>query len=501
DNASNENGYVIYASTDGVNFTTQAGLTPGWQANAIPGTGSTGTTTVTGLSNVEQLYWRVYAVSEGRLSAAPAAIHPPSALTFTNFQPTSATLNWADSPDDAGYIILNSTNGADFAFVAQVPANAISYNAGGLTAGVSYAWRVQAINPRAASSAIQGSTPAVVITAPADNSTFLQSNTIHFDATATDALQGDLTPVIEWSSDIDGALGTGGSLNRSNMSLGQHVITAEATSPNGLTAVATITITVTDAGGNVPPQLFITAPVNNSVFMQGANVTFTGTANDLQDGNLSANIQWSSSIDGALGTGSSVSTNALSVGIHIITAQVTDSDNLTSTKTIRVYVTDLNGNLPPDLVILSPVCGIPGQGAHRLQRRHQRPHPMDVEPGRRAGCRLIQLRLVRAERGRAHHHRLGDGRQLRPDRYGRDRDHRPAACSGGRRSARHVQRLGGYLRGLSCAPLRRELGTARAVPRFALPEQRLLPELSLLRRAGVLHPLEHGRYSRARTAV
>ncbi|MBV6466022.1 MAG: hypothetical protein PGMFKBFP_01320 [Anaerolineales bacterium] len=355
DNASNENGYVIYASTDGVNFTTQAGLTPGWQANAIPGTGSTGTTTVTGLSNVEQLYWRVYAVSEGRLSAAPAAIHPPSALTFTNFQPTSATLNWVDSPDDAGYVILNSTNGTDFAFVAQVPANAISYNAGGLTAGVSYAWRVQAINPRAASSAIQGSTPAVVITAPADNSTFLQSNTIHFDATATDALQGDLTPVIEWSSDIDGALGTGGSLNRSSMSLGQHVITAEATSPNGLTAVATITITVTDAGGNVPPQLFITAPVNNSVFMQGANVTFTGTANDLQDGNLSVNIQWSSSIDGALGTGSSVSTNALSVGIHIITAQVTDSDNLTSTKTIRVYVTDLNGNLPPDLVILSPV--------------------------------------------------------------------------------------------------------------------------------------------------
>jgi thermitase len=357
DNANNENGYVIYSSTDGVNFTTQAGAVAGWQSAEVAGTGLTGTTTVTGLSNIETMYWRVYAVSEGGLSAQPATITPPTLLNFTNIQPTSVTLNWTDSPDDAGYIVLNSTDGTDYTFVTQLPANTVTYNASGLTAGTSYAWRVQAINPRAISSAIQASIPAITITSPADASTFLQTDTITFTATATDAIEGNLAANVQWSSDLDGFLGTGGSLNKTGMSLGQHTITATVTSASGLTVTATITITITDAGGNSPPLLTITAPANNSAFAVGTNITFTGIASDIQDGNVSANIEWRSNINGNLGTGASVSTNSLTIGAHMITARVTDSGGLTSARTIRVFITNAGGALPPELTILSPANG------------------------------------------------------------------------------------------------------------------------------------------------
>ena len=49
-----------------------------------------------------------------------------------------------------------------------------------------------------------------------------------------------------------------------------------------------------------------------------------GTATD-EDGDLAASLAWSSSLDGAIGSGASFSTTTLSLGSHTITASVTDS--------------------------------------------------------------------------------------------------------------------------------------------------------------------------------
>ncbi len=76
---------------------------------------------------------------------------------------------------------------------------------------------------------------------------------------------------------------------------------------------------------NLPPVVTITAPANGSMFNAGDAVTFTGTAIDPEDGDISASVAWSSSLDGALGTGASVTTSTLSVGAHTVTAAVTDS--------------------------------------------------------------------------------------------------------------------------------------------------------------------------------
>ncbi len=98
---------------------------------------------------------------------------------------------------------------------------------------------------------------------------------------------------------------------------------------------ANVTPTMPGAGA---PDVTITAPANGSSFAEGDPINFTGTAIDVQDGDISGSISWSSSINGALGGGASIIVSSLSVGTHTITASATDSDTLTGTDQISVTV-------------------------------------------------------------------------------------------------------------------------------------------------------------------
>ncbi len=91
--------------------------------------------------------------------------------------------------------------------------------------------------------------------------------------------------------------------------------------------------------GNTPPSVTITAPANGSSFGQGVSVNFAGTATDAEDGNISANLSWSSNLDGVIGSGASFSTSSLSVGTHTITASVLDSGGLPGSDAITVTIT------------------------------------------------------------------------------------------------------------------------------------------------------------------
>jgi hypothetical protein len=86
------------------------------------------------------------------------------------------------------------------------------------------------------------------------------------------------------------------------------------------------------------PVVTIDEPPDGSFFIAGEPITFEGTAIDAEDGDISANIVWNSSIDGDFGTGASVITAALSPDTHTITASVTDSDGLTGSDSITVTV-------------------------------------------------------------------------------------------------------------------------------------------------------------------
>ena len=88
---------------------------------------------------------------------------------------------------------------------------------------------------------------------------------------------------------------------------------------------------------NEPPNVSIVSPVDGSTFNSGATIPFEGTVSDPEDGDLTANLVWTSSIDGGIGTGGSFS-RTLNDGTHIITAEVTDSGGETGSASIGITV-------------------------------------------------------------------------------------------------------------------------------------------------------------------
>src|SRR4030095_14170107 len=65
-----------------------------------------------------------------------------------------------------------------------------------------------------------------------------------------------------------------------------------------------------------PPTVSIVSPANGSSVSSGANITFQGTALDPEDGNIAANLVWTSDKDGQIGTGAGF-TRTLTNGNHI----------------------------------------------------------------------------------------------------------------------------------------------------------------------------------------
>ncbi|MEM9555024.1 MAG: PepSY domain-containing protein [Acidobacteriota bacterium] len=94
---------------------------------------------------------------------------------------------------------------------------------------------------------------------------------------------------------------------------------------------------------NTAPTASITAPTSGSAFDEGTSVSFTGTATDTEDGTISGSLSWTSSLDGAIGSGASFSTSTLSVGSHTITAAVTDSGGLSDSDSISVTINPVSG--------------------------------------------------------------------------------------------------------------------------------------------------------------
>lgn len=93
-----------------------------------------------------------------------------------------------------------------------------------------------------------------------------------------------------------------------------------------------------DGPVNTAPSVAITAPADGSSYQQGNTISFAGTANDTEDGDISANLEWTSSLDGPIGSGAGFNTSSLSTGTHTIMAAVTDSGGLTRSDSILVTV-------------------------------------------------------------------------------------------------------------------------------------------------------------------
>jgi hypothetical protein len=87
--------------------------------------------------------------------------------------------------------------------------------------------------------------PVVVITSPAPDAVFEVGSSITFSGSATDSEGNDLTgSALVWSSDVDGEIGTGESVQVSTLSETGHVISLTATDAADLSASATVSLTV-----------------------------------------------------------------------------------------------------------------------------------------------------------------------------------------------------------------------------------------------------------------
>lgn len=183
-----------------------------------------------------------------------------------------------------------------------------------------------------------GELPTVTVLGPASNAIIaVDQGAITLTATASDPQDGNLSGSITWSSDQDGAL-----VSPVQLSAGQHQLLAEVSDSAGFIGSDTVAVNVINA-----PNVQINSPSSGITLVEGESIALSGTASDIEDGNLSSSLTWTSSLQGQLGSGSAPSVTFTAVGIHTVSATVVDSDGYTPTSiqqiTIEV-VTDSDGD-------------------------------------------------------------------------------------------------------------------------------------------------------------
>ena len=150
DNATNEVGFKLERSIDGVNFSQIA--SPAANTTSYANTGLTSSTTY---------HYRIRAydgpnysefsnVASATTQATPTA---PSNLAATAISSSKVNLTWTDNASgETGFKIERSTDGTTFTALASLLANTTSYQAGNLNASTTYHFRVRAYNGTNASS-------------------------------------------------------------------------------------------------------------------------------------------------------------------------------------------------------------------------------------------------------------------------------------------------------------------------------------------------------------
>jgi subtilase family serine protease len=170
--------------------------------------------------------------------------------------------------------------------------------------------------------------PSASIISPADGEVFSYGETVHFKGSGVDPEDGELAgSSLTWYSSIDGYLGTGGSLSRSDLSVGVHRITLTVVDSMGLNTSVETAITV-------KPRAEIASPKEGEIFSQEDAINFSGLAPGIADGSFT----WASNIDGLLGEGRTLTRTNLTPGTHRITLTVSNGRGLNGTASVDIIV-------------------------------------------------------------------------------------------------------------------------------------------------------------------
>jgi hypothetical protein len=149
-----------------------------------------------------------------------------------------------------------------------------------------------------------------------------------------------------WRAVVGDVLETRASLDASQIPGTRQALIRVCVTDGANTACDTSDATFTVPGK--PPDIFLEAPIDGSVFPTGQQVIFQGSASDLEDGPIveDAAFAWTSSLDGNLGTGAALWGLPLSNGRHVITLTVTDRDGNEAAQRVTIVVGTDAGEAP-----------------------------------------------------------------------------------------------------------------------------------------------------------
>jgi hypothetical protein len=192
--------------------------------------------------------------------------------------------------------------------------------------------------------------PDVTIISPSSGLSVPFGSVVQLTATATDKDGAALTGTsVQWTSSLNGALGSGTSLSVNNLNVGSHTITCRVVDGKYRGNRAKVQITVTNGSGDTTaPTVTITSPTSATTYATtAATVNLAGTASD----NVGVTqVTWVNDRGGsgtASGTtGWSVSSIALQSGANVITVTAKDAANNSSTDVLTVTYSPADTTAP-----------------------------------------------------------------------------------------------------------------------------------------------------------
>ncbi len=218
----------------------------------------------------------------------------------------------------------------------------------GITLHLSDAQGATAVLTTTISVLAQNTAPSCSITAPTSGEKLLATDLNIATASIVDQESDASTLLVQWSSDIDGDLGTSNinsngetSIALSELSYGLHELSVLAEDSQGTSCLDSVFVQIL-----AKPIVHILAPATNTEHSIFASIAFSGEVFD-EDSDLSQlNIIWESSLDGILQTMSPDAnglfsfSQSLSEGNHVITLRAEDGDALYDETSISLTVQD-----------------------------------------------------------------------------------------------------------------------------------------------------------------